>query len=64
MGSEVKKPKTKSVPFGPAMNVALAAMTQQFQAQLQQFLSAEAASLKLPDGSEANLQKREWVVPA
>jgi hypothetical protein len=48
-------------PFGPALNAAITLLSQAFQVQLQRLLSEEAKSLSLAEGTQADLQKREWL---
>lgn len=56
-----KSPVTK--PFGPAMNAAVDALTQEFRTALLNLVAAEAQSLCLPKGTQGNLAKREWQLP-
>jgi hypothetical protein len=57
MGSEVNKP------FGPALNAAVNLLLQATQQNVNAILNEEAKSLGLPEGTTADVAKREWVVP-
>ena len=50
-------------PFGPAMHTAVALLSGQFQRELGRLVDDEAKALGFPEGTQADLQKREWVLP-
>ena len=49
--------------FGPAMNAAVNLLSQQFQVAVNQLVAEEAASLGLPEGTQADIQARVWQMP-
>lgn len=45
------------------MNAAVNLLSQQFQVAVNQLVAEEAASLGLPEGTQADIQARVWQMP-
>jgi hypothetical protein len=54
---------TVNKPFGPALNAAINLLTGNLQREMSLLLNEEAKSLGLEEGTQADIQKREWVTP-
>ena len=50
-------------PFGPAMNASVNLLSAEFTRQINTLVAEEAASLGLPEGTQADIQARVWQMP-